>query len=189
MKSALLSILFLALSAQAQTPVNPAASLPAKAVDAKLHEDTIKLVELSGTRQRLLDIIDASLESGRAAMAKQCPKCTPAFGNEWVKRMKQRYPTDQFVAVYVDVYERYLTDPEILELTALQNANGSGQPVDLSPALKTKLNSVMPSLLADIAGQCTRIGAKLGGEIGIEIQTEHPEYLGLAPTAGSALHP
>lgn len=35
----------------------------------------------------------------------------------------------------------------------------------------------MPSLMGDALGKCAAIGAKLGGEVGRDIEKEHPEYM------------
>jgi hypothetical protein len=47
----------------------------------------------------------------------------------------------------------------------------------VSPELKEKLTSVMPSIQSEILGGCVQVGAKLGAEVGQAIEKEHPEYL------------
>jgi hypothetical protein len=101
--------------------------------------------------------------------------------------MGQRLSVDEFLNVFVEEYQKFLTDSEILELISLQQNKGTTPPPVPSDELKSKLSSVLPSLQGEILGRCTEIGAKLGGEIGEEIETEHPEYvkkpLPLAPAA------
>jgi len=110
-------------------------------------------------------------------MDAKCPRCSSKFGDEWEKRMLERLNVNDFLAVYAGVYEKYLTDAEITELISLQKTNKNGPPPTPSPALKQKLESVMPSLIGDAMGGCAAVGAKLGGQIGQEIEREHPEYL------------
>jgi hypothetical protein len=116
------------------------------------------------------------VEDGAKVMMEKCPRCTPAFVEEWKKRFLERTNIQDYLDVYVRVYEKYLTDTEMNELIALQN-KGTTKAATPSPALQEKLKSVMPSLLGDAMGGCAQIGAKLGEEIGSEIEREHPEYL------------
>src|SRR5258708_7377250 len=99
-------VLVLTLASQAQTPAPDKSEQPSPAsatkVDPKLHADTVKFVEVTGTRKRILDGVDQSLDKGKQAMMERCPTCTPAFGEEWQKRMKERFNVDDFIAVYVD---------------------------------------------------------------------------------------
>jgi hypothetical protein len=187
MKVALVALLVLCAGVQAQTvqqPQAPSANpVPAASISPKLHVDTLRLVEESGARKRLLDQMDHGLGVAEKVMMDQCPKCTQAFGDEWAKRMKQRYPLEEFLAAYTAVYERYLTDDDVLQLIALQKAANAGTPGVPPAALTQRLDTLMPTILNEISGRCAQIGAKIGAEIGLEIQKEHPEYLGLQGAA------
>jgi hypothetical protein len=178
-----LLLLALALSAEAQSP---AAKAPAKdeasaskSVDPKLHADAIKLVEVSGAKQRIQDNFASLLDEAQKMMMDRCPRCTPEFGKEWRRRFQERTNIDDYLDVYARVYEKYFTDAEINELIGLQKQAPAG--ASLSPALTEKLTSIMPSVLADSVGECSKLGAKLGGEIAGEIEREHPEYLKPSP--------
>jgi hypothetical protein len=173
-------VLFLAFFANAQSPADkpPQQDPPtAKQIDPKLHADAIQLVEVSGAKQRLQGGLTENVAKGKKQMMETCPTCAPAFAEEWEKRMLERIKVNDFLDVYVRVYEKYVTDEEITESIALQSANKNEQTVEPSPALKQKLTSVMPSLMGEALGGCAQIGAKLGGEIGAEIEKEHPEYV------------
>jgi hypothetical protein len=97
--------------------------------------------------------------------------------DELKKRFLERSNLQDYLDVYVRVYEKYFTDAEINELIALQKDKGTSKAASPSPALKEKLTSVMPDVLGDSMGGCAKIGAKLGSEIGSEIEREHPEYM------------
>ncbi len=177
----LVPLLFALYLAPAQTPgPRPLAATPA-AVDPKLHADVLKLVEISGARQQVQASVLKSVPDGKKSMMEKCPNCTPEFGDEWAKRMTQRLNADEFVAVFVEEYEKYLTDADVIELISLQQNAGATPPPAPSDRLKSRMESVMPSLMGEIMGRCTEIGAKLGGQIGQEIQAEHPEYLHATP--------
>jgi len=177
------AILFLALTffANAQAPTGEAPkpnNTPGiKNVDPQLHDDAIKLVEISGVKERIQGGLPQMVEAGKKQMMENCQACTPAFVDEWGKRMLERTNVNDFVDVYVRVYEKYFTDAEISELIALRKASKQSQTTGPSPLLKQKLASVMPSVMADTLGGCAQVGAKLGAEIGDEIGREHPEYM------------
>jgi len=106
-----------------------------------------------------------------------CDKCSPEFGEEWEKRMLERLKVEDFLDVYVRVYETYLTEEDVTDLVAFHKARKDSQDASLPPRLKEKLEPLMPTIMSEIMGDCTRIGAKLGGEVGAEIGKEHPQYL------------
>ena len=169
----------LAISANAQSPVDkPSTQGQGQAtvakVDPKLHADAIKLVEVSGAKQRIQDNLEKMVDEAQKTMMDKCQRCSPEFGKEWRKRFLERTTINDYLDVYVRVYEKYFTDAEINELIALQKEPSGAS---LSPALKAKLTAVMPSAMADAIGDCGKIGAKLGAEIGGEIEREHPEYI------------
>lgn len=176
-------LMVLAFSASAQSPVDKPSDSEtslAKKLDPKLHADAIKLVEVSDAKQRMQDSLEKMVDESQKQMMDKCPGCDPEFGKEWKKRFIQRTNVNDYVDVWVRVYEKYFTDAEINELLALVK-DKSKTP---SAPLKEKLTAVMPSLLADVMGDCAKIGAKLGAEIAAEIEHEHPEYV--KPPANSA---
>jgi hypothetical protein len=176
-----LLLLALALSANAQSPVDKPSeqgeSAIAKKVDPKLHADAIRLVEASGAKQRLQDNFKQMVETGAKAMMENCQRCTPEYADEWKRRFLERSNPQDYLDVYARVYEKYFTDAEINELISLQKDKGTSKAPSPSPTLKEKLTSVMPDVMADSIGGCAKIGAKLGGEIGSEIEREHPEFM------------
>jgi hypothetical protein len=173
-----LTLLFLALclATSAQSPANNGSAQPddAQKVDPKVHAHAIELVKVSSAKEYLQANLPSMVEEGKKQMMEKCKTCAPEFGEEWGKRMLERLNVDDFVNVYVQVYEKYFSDAELTELIELQQKGKTSQPPSPSPELKKKLESVMPSVMADSMAGCARIGAKLGGEIGAEIEQEHP---------------
>ena len=83
-------LLALTLSANAQSPMadEPSAqgeTTVTKKVDPKLHADAIRLVEVSGVKQRLEDNLEMVVDGAQKVMMDQCQRCTPEFGKEWKK--------------------------------------------------------------------------------------------------------
>jgi hypothetical protein len=153
-----------------------AAESSAPEVDARLHSDVIKLVELDGTRAAIQNNLRQLINQGKNSMLQLCPACDPAYGDEWARRMLARAKVDDFLDVYVQVYEKHFSDDEVQQLIAVQNQIRSSQQPTFPNALKQKLAAQMVSIRSEIVGGTTQVGAKLGGEIGKEIELEHPEY-------------
>jgi hypothetical protein len=177
----ILLLFALAVSANSQSPVDkpsePGESKVVKKADPKLHADAIRLVEVSGAKQRLQDNFKQMVDDGVKQMMQSCQRCTPEFGDEWKKRFLEQSNIQDYVDVYVSVYEKYFTDAELNELIDIRKHTGTSKDPTLSPALKEKLTAVMPSVMGDSIGGCARIGAKLGADIGSDIEREHPEYM------------
>lgn len=171
-------LLAVALSANAQSPVDKpgtSESTVVPKVDPKLHVDAVRLVEISGAKQQLQDGLEKMVDEAQKAMMDKCQGCAPEFGKEWKQRFLERTNINDYLDVYVRAYEKYFTDAEINELIGLQK--DPPKIATPSPALKEKLTAVMPELIADVIGDCGKIGAKLGAQIGAEIGREHPEYV------------
>ena len=174
-------ILAAAVLAHAQEPAtkSPPTSMAENsqpAVDARLHADVVKLIELTGVRAAIQSSFAQNIGESKARVMQACGGCATEFAEEWAKRMLARAKVDDYVDVYVRVYEKYFNDDEIRQLIVSQNEARNSQPQTISDALKQKITAQFPSLQSEIMGGTTQVGAKLGGEIGAEIQQEHPEY-------------
>jgi uncharacterized protein (DUF1810 family) len=186
-------IVVLSMAAAAQQPAKaksatPVQSDPAAQADRqKLHDSAMKFVEASDARQRLEQNLDKLLEDGRKSMMHTNPGLDPQFGEEWMKRMRQRVNLDQFVVSTAQVYEKYFTAGELDELTQGQLAAKKGQGHALTPQLAEKLKTNSAFIQRDINTQTSMIGGRLGSEVGKEIEKDHPEWIkapsGSAPPA------
>ncbi|PYT42038.1 MAG: hypothetical protein DMG45_11070 [Acidobacteria bacterium] len=111
------TVLVLALSASAQSPVDkPSESETtlAKKVDPKLHADAVRLVEVSGAKQHLQDNLEKMVNEAQKAMMDKCQGCAPEFGKEWKRRFLERTNINDYLDVYVRAYEKYFTNAEIM---------------------------------------------------------------------------
>ena len=189
MRSTILVVLivFLSMSNSAQQTAKTKAAKsvePASATQAerqKLHDSAMKFVEASDARQRLEQNLDKLLEDGRRSMMHTNPGLDPQFGEEWMKRMRQRVNLDQFVVATAEVYEKYFTSDELDELTQGQLAAKKGQGHALPPQLGEKLKTNSAFIQRDINNQTSMIGGRLGSEVGKQIEKDHPEWI-KAPT-------
>jgi hypothetical protein len=187
MRSLKLALMIVSLSAAAlgQQPARSGAKAakvpPAAPADSddrqKLHESAMNFMQASDARQRLEKSLDKLLEDGRQSMMQKNPGLAPEFGDEWLKRMRQRVSLDQFVITTAQVYEKYFTSVELDQLTWEQLAFKKGAIYPLPPQLADKLKSSSSHIQQDINQATSSIGGRLGAEVGKEIEKEHPEWI------------
>ena len=142
----------------------------------------MKLVEVSGARDKIVAAMPAALEDAQQKFTEQCKTCTPEFIAEWKKRVAAQLKPEAFLKICIEEYETYLTDPELKELIQLTQDNAAGKKTPPSPELVAKMTSVMPTLMSKIVGRSSEVGAKLGGDIALQITAEHPEWVKPLPT-------
>lgn len=165
------------------------ADAPVPAQDPNLHTNVLTLIQLTGDRARLQTALPKLLSQGKAKMLNAYPSVSPAFGEEWERRMAARISVDDFLDVTASVYEKHFTSDEIRQLIAMFKAKQEGKPVKAPEALQQKMTAEMPAILSEIAGGTTQVAVKLGSQIGGEIAKEHPEYMHQKPAPKSRVTP
>jgi len=191
MRTAKLVLTLIALAVPAavlaSTPTRPAAPVARTAADQgasdSLHANAMKFLEAADARQRLELNLDKLLEEGKKSMLRPDSGISQQFANEWVKRMKLRISLDEFVTAAAHAYEKYFTGDELDQLAQVQLAMKNGQIHTVSPELAQKVRSSSASIQRDINAATSLIGARLGKEVGSQIQMEHPEWVKLAAPA------
>ncbi|MGC2208569.1 MAG: hypothetical protein WA532_00540 [Candidatus Korobacteraceae bacterium] len=149
--------------------------------DVGLHADVMQYLELLGVRQKIAAQKPAFIEQARKKMIAQCPRCSVRFIDELAKRIAIDMNMDDFIKVYAAVYEKYLTQPDVDELIEVQKKiNAHQPPSEVSPQLRDKVRSLLPSIMGDITGGCTKVGAEVGMKAARELEQEHPEFAGQA---------
>jgi hypothetical protein len=145
--------------------------------DPGLHTDVMQYLELLGVRQKIAAQKPTFIEQARKKMIAQCPRCSVRFIDELAKRIASDMNMDDFIKVYAAVYEKYLTQPDVDELIEVQKKINAHQPPgEVSPQLRDKVRSLLPSIMGDITGGCTKVGAELGMKAARELEQEHPEF-------------
>jgi hypothetical protein len=179
------SVLFLALSlgtgatafAVPVAPPSVAVADTVRPVSKELHDNVVTLVELLGIRQHLLDSRTTMAAEGKQEILRRFPNYDPAFADEWAKQMAARMPVDDYVKIVVAAYEKNYSNQDVLELIQMQRDLKVGKTASPSPRLREKIGTAGMEAQSEIMGGFTQLGSKLGGEIGIEIAKEHPEWL------------
>jgi hypothetical protein len=152
-----------------------------------LLDDARKFVQASDARPRLEQSLDKLLEEGKEAMMQRNPGLDPKFGDEWVKRMKERVKPDDFVEITAKVYAAYYTRDELEQMTQGQLALKNSKIYSLSPELSQKIKANVPKIQHDINTDISRLGSGMSIEVGQEIAKEHPEWAKpIAPEPASA---
>lgn len=152
-------------------------SVDSTSMDVGLHADVMQYLDLLGVRQKIAAQKPALLEQARKKMIAQCPRCSVRFINELSKRIAIDMNMDDFIKVYAAVYEKYLTQQDVDELIEIQKKiNAHQPPAEVSPQLRDKVRSLLPSIMGDITGGCTKVGAEVGMKAARELEQEHPEF-------------
>jgi hypothetical protein len=172
------------------TAAGPAASIPADPAARKLLlDDARKFVVASDARPRLEQSLDKLLEDGRQAMLQRNPGLNPKFGDEWVKRMKERVKPDDFVEITAKVYATYYTSDELEQMTQAQLALKNSKIYSLAPELNEKIKANVPKIQHDINTDISRLGSSMSIEVGQEIAREHPEWAKPLPPGPASAAP
>jgi len=159
------------------TAAGPAASIPADPAARKLLlDDALKFVQASDARPRLEQSLNKLLEEGKQVMLQRNPGLDPKFGDEWVKRMRERVKPDDFVEITAKVYASYYTSDELQQMTQAQLALKNSKIYSLAPELSQKIKANGPRIQHDINTEISRLGSSLSIEVGQEIEKEHPEW-------------
>jgi hypothetical protein len=198
----LLVAMALPVAAQPSAPVNkgsvPAPSKAAGPVAAgaadpnaekQRLENAMKFVQASDARSRLEQSLDKLLEEGKAVMMQRNPGLDPKFGEEWVKRMRQRVKLDDFVEITAKVYATYYTSDELEQMTQAQLARKNSKIYSLAPELSEKIKTNGPNIQHDINTDISRLGSSMSIEVGQEIAKEHPEWAKPLPPGPASASP
>jgi hypothetical protein len=174
-----------AISAEAQQPPDspPVIYLPGSfapssgTADPRAREDAAKLAELTGIRQKLEKELPESMRNAVGNMRRRYPGIDPRFIAEWEKRMRAQLNVDDYIAVFIEVYDEHFTAAELEEMIEAVRARQSSKPVTISPQLAEKVRANAIDIQSEIMGGFTEVGARLGGEIGRDIGKEHPDWV------------
>lgn len=177
------TLIALAVPVLAQQPAPAAASaapVPTSSANQetsqKRHESAMKFLQMADARQRLEQVLGKLLDDGRKDLLQRNPGLDPRFADEWEKRMKLRVNLDDLVNATAQVYEKYFTRDELDQLTESQFALKKGQIHTLPAELGQKLKQDSPRIQRDINTQTSLIGARIGKEVGLEVEKDHPEW-------------
>ncbi len=173
----------------AAAPSTAAGSVAANAADPEKQElaNALKFLAASDARPRLEQSLDKLLEEGKQVMLQRNPGLDPKFGDEWVKRMRQRVKLDDFVEITAKVYATYYTSEELEQMTQAQLALRNSKIYSVSPELSQKIKTNGPKIQHDINTDISRLGSSMSIEVGQQIEKEHPEWAKpLPPVPASA---
>jgi hypothetical protein len=198
----LLAAMGLPLAAQQPAPVNKdSAPTPSKAArpvaanaallsaEKQRLENALKFVQASDAGPRMEQSLDKLLGEGKQAMMQRNPGLNPKFGDEWVKRMKERVKPDDFVEITAKVYATYYTSDELEQMTQAQLALKNSRLYSVAPELSQKIKANASHIQTDINTNISRLGSSMSIEVGQEIEKEHPEWAKPLPPGPSIATP
>lgn len=151
-------------------------------VDPAARQSAAQFAELTGVRQTIGQKFSTSIRSGLEEMRRQFPNLDPRFTAEWEKRMRAQFNVNDYVAVFINVYASHFTADELDEMNQAMRARKNSKPVTISPQLAEKIRANAVEIQSELIGGFSQLGARKGGEIGIEIAREHPDWVkGMIP--------
>ncbi len=137
--------------------------------------EAIKLIEVSGGRERAQASIAKLVQHCQDELRSNCPKCDPALITEWGKRMTAGLNIDDIVNLAATAYSKHYSEDELKDLTSFATAKQSGKPASLSPALQKKVQALKPTISEESESSGREFGEKVNRAVGVEMQKEHPE--------------
>jgi hypothetical protein len=146
-------------------------------IDFNFDADIRNLFEMIGVRRGVVEKRDQALSDGRNAMRRAFPNVSQEFVDEWERRFRSKFNPNDFINACVRVYAKYFSDDEVKQQISYRTAMAKGERPVLPVALQKKMDSVMPAVQRDFDIEGNRIGAKLGTDVGAEIEKEHPEWV------------
>lgn len=152
------------------------------ASDPAARREAAKLAELTGIRQKIGQNFATSMHNGAEEMRRHYPNIDARFVAEWEKRMRAQFNPSDYVAVFVNVYADHFTGDELEQMIQALRARQNSKSVVVSPQLAEKIRANAVAVQSELIGGFSEVGARKGGEIGIEIGKEHPEWVkGMEP--------
>jgi hypothetical protein len=178
--SIVLPVVAQANKASAPAPAKTASHVGATPADPNAKkqalESAMKFLEASDARPRMEQGIDQLIQEGEKVMMQRNPGLDPKFGDEWVKRMKERVKLEDFENITAKVYATYYTSDELDQMTQAQRGLKTGKIYTLAPELGQKIKANGPRIQKDINTDISRMGSSMSIEVGQEIEKEHPEW-------------
>ena len=148
--------------------------------------NAMELVELTGMRKRFVADRTKGMMEAKQELLHEYPFLTPAFVNEWAKRVAAQMNPDDYMAIVAAVYSAHFTDDELAELVQGQRNENAGAPPSLPQPLKDKLRRMLPTMAGEIAASVTKAGVTLGAEVAEQVAREHPDWIRRSATTPDA---
>lgn len=146
------------------------------------NSNAAELIDLMGVGKRFDADRNRSMTEAKQRLLRDYPILTPAFVNEWGRRVMEGMNTDDYATIAANVYASHFSDDELAQLVRGQKNLNAGKPIGLPLTLRQKLERELPTMAGEIAGGYAQTGAKLGAEVAEQVAKEHPDWL-RRPTA------
>ena len=167
----------LALIAQAPAPQTPAkqasvAHAPATATTPKIdpakEQDIRNLLELNGTKDLVMQVIDTGLQQMRTNFARTLPQNDRArqFTDAFALKFKTKLNADMFVDRVVPIYDKYFSEEDIKGLLKFY-----GTP------LGQRTIQALPQITRESQAIGSELGKKAAGETMEELKSEYSDIL------------
>ncbi len=148
--------------------------------------NAVELVELTGMRKRFEADRTKGMAEAKQDLLRAYPSLTPAFVNEWARRVAAGMNPDDYVAIEAAVYASHFTNDELVELVQARRNVNAGVQSGVPQPLRDKVRRVFPTVVGEIAAGIAQANGKLGAEVMQQVAKEHPEWLKPSAAAGAS---
>ncbi len=149
---------------QAQTPAAPGTAK----VDPAKEEDIRNLLELTGSKDLVMQVIDSSLEQVRENFARALPQNerTQKFTEAFVQKFRAKLNADMFVDRMIPIYDKYFTQDDVKGLLKFY-----GTP------LGQRAIKALPEITRESQAVGVELGRKAATDTIEELKTEYVDIL------------
>ena len=153
------------LSQEQKTPA-AASDAPKSAIDPAKEADIRALLAVAGTDELVTQALGITEKTIRPAMMSSLPpgEYREKLIDLFLAKVQSKMDSRRFVEMAVPVYDKYLSDQDVKDLTAFY-----GTP------LGKKTLTVLPKMMAELQQQGSKMGEAAGRESMEEVLAEHPE--------------
>lgn len=157
-----------------QDESQPTAQRLSANIDPALQADLRRLMDDVGMDQLMRLQMDQMI-TPMGAMLKTNPQLTPAFVDEFLRRIKEQLLDGRVQDLAIQEYAKFFTHDEIQQMIAYQE----------SPVGR-KAKQVMPQVMSEMGTRMTAMSQELAKQTLTEIAQEHPEYINKPEWNGAA---
>jgi len=162
------ALLLGALVILAQAPAPQAPATAATKIDPAKEQDIRNLLELTGSKDLVMQVIDASLAQIRANFAQALPQNDRGrkFADAFAEKFRTKLNADTFVDRVVPIYDKYFSDEDIQGLLKFY-----GTP------LGQRAIKALPQITRESQAVGFELGKKAASDTIEELKNQYPDIL------------
>ncbi len=168
-RAALASLLLAALATLAQAApqqATPAQTTPQQKVDPAKEADIRRLLELTGSKKLVEQMVSISIDQFRSNLSRALPQSehSQKIMETFLQRFQGKFNAEQLAELSIPIYDKYLSAEDIKGLIQFYE----------SP-LGQRMVKVLPQITRDSQLAGAQLGQRIAREVFQELQEQYPE--------------